>query len=187
MTDDATSAGEEPVELDEDRSSSPEATDAEPPQDLDEPLADGESIAVVDEPDAVARQRDEYLDALVRTQADFENFRKRSLKQQGDAVDRATGRLVEDLLPVLDACDAAAVHGVDEVEAIVSALLAVLERSGLERIEPSGEAFDPNAHDAVLHEPADDPQDEPTVAEVLRPGYSWKGRVIRPAMVKVKG
>jgi molecular chaperone GrpE len=66
-------------------------------------------------------------------------------------------------------------------------LVGVLERSGLTRIEPSGEPFDPNAHDAVLHEAADDPDAAPTVVEVLRPGYAWKGRVIRPAMVKVKG
>lgn len=141
----------------------------------------------VQSPEAVAAQRDEYFDALRRTQADFENFRKRSLKQQGDAIDRATGRLVEDLLPVLDACDAAVLHGVEEVDAVVSSLVGVLERGGLTRISPSGEAFDPNAHDAVLHEAADDPDVAPTVVEVLRPGYAWKGRVIRPAMVKVKG
>lgn len=142
---------------------------------------------VAQTPEAVAAQRDEYFDALRRTQADFENFRKRSLKQQGDAIDRATARLAEDLLPVLDACDAAVLHGVEEIDAVVSALVGVLERSGLTRIEPSGEPFDPNAHDAVLHEAADDPDAAPTVVEVLRPGYAWKGRVIRPAMVKVKG
>ena len=157
------------------------------------PLAEGEggepptAHASEQSPDEVAAERDQYLDALRRTQADFENFRKRSLKQQGDAVEQATGRLAEDLLPVLDACDAAVLHGIDEVDAVVSALVGTLERAGLARIAPSGEPFDPNAHDAVLHEPADDTTAEPTVVEVLRPGYAWKGRVIRPAMVKVKG
>ncbi len=156
----------------------------------DETPMDGAADSAADAPEApeaVAAQRDEYLDALRRTQADFENFRKRSFKQQADAIDAATGRLAEELLPVLDACDAAALHGVDEVDAVVSALVSVLERAGLERMEPAGQVFDPNAHDAVLHEPAEDAADEPVVVEVLRAGYVWKGRVLRPAMVKVKG
>jgi molecular chaperone GrpE len=65
-----------------------------------------------------------------------------------------------------------------------SALFDTLEKEGLERIDPSGAPFDPNEHDAVLHEEG---EGEPQVAEVLRAGYRWKGRVLRPAMVKVTG
>lgn len=138
--------------------------------------------------DAVARERDEYLDALRRVQADFENFRKQALKRQGDAIEHATGRLVEGLLPVFDACDAGIEHGDEGVTAIASTLLGVLERAGLERLDPLGEPFDPNAHEAVLHEPDDaGASDGPVVAEVLRPGFRWKDRTLRAAMVKVRG
>lgn len=157
----------------------------------DADIADAE---VVDDADAevvddatVAQERDEYLDALRRMQADFENYRKRSMKQQADSVDYATGRIVEDLLPVLDACEAGVEHGDDGVTAVFAALLGALEKSGLARVDPLGEPFDPNSHEAVLHEPSDDEIDGPVIAEVMRPGYIWKGRVLRAAMVKVRG
>lgn len=142
-----------------------------------------------DVPGDVARERDEYLAALRQVQADFENFRKQALRRQGDAIEHATGRLVEDLLVVLDACDAGIEHGDEGVTAIFTSLLGVLEKAGLERLDPVGEPFDPNAHEAVMHEPADDDADVdgPTVAEVLRPGYRWKERTLRAAMVKVRG
>lgn len=132
----------------------------------------------------VAEQRDEYLDALRRIQADFENYRKRSIKQQSDAVDYATARIVEDLLPVLDACEAGIEHGDEGVTAIFTSLLGVLEKRGLERVSDIDVPFDPNQHEAVLHEPADD---GPNVVQVMRTGYIWKGKVVRAAMVKVRG
>lgn len=135
---------------------------------------------------AITRERDDYLDAWRRTQADFENYRKRSMKQQADSVDYATGRLVEDLLPVLDACEAGIEHGDEGVTAVFAALLGSLEKSGLVRLDPVGEMFDPNRHEAVMHETSEEDLDEPVVAEVMRPGYTWKGRVVRAAMVKVK-
>ena len=138
---------------------------------------------------ALERERDEYLDDLRRVQADFENYRKRATQQQADHAERATQGLVSELLPVLDACDAALQHGADDVAPVQSQLLDALVKQGLERLHPEGEAFDPNFHDAVMHEAADDADDAggDVVAEVLRTGYSWKGRVLRPAMVKVKG
>ncbi len=102
----------------------------------------------------------------------------------------ATGQLVESLLPVLDACEGGIEHGDEGVTAVFTALLGTLERVGLERVDPAGEPFDPNAHEAVLHEPpGDDDGDatEPVVVEVMRPGYRWKERTLRAAMVKVKG
>ena len=131
--------------------------------------------------------RDQYLDSLRRNQADFENYRKRVAKQAGEDAARAAESLVDKLLPVLDACDGAVAHGATEVEPIFASLLGTLEKEGLVRINPAGEPFDPNVHEAVLHEPALDDDAGTVVSDVLRPGYIWKGRVVRPAMVKVRG
>ncbi len=137
-------------------------------------------------------ERDDYLEQLRRNQADFENARRRLTKEATDSAARATESLVDKLLPVLDACDAAIAHGSGEVEPVFASLLGSLEKEGLERIAPAGEAFDPNRHEAVLHEPAEDGDEGPgvegtVVSEVLRTGYGWKGRIVRPAMVKVRG
>ena len=126
--------------------------------------------------------------------------------------------LVEKLLPVLDTLDLATAHIGDAESADGRALLAtssqlrdVLAKEGLERIDPMGEEFDPNAHEAVGHMPSDEPDrpgagsgdgadgrgrtagtpaaasGEPVVAQVMRPGYRWRGAVVRPAMVMVRG
>jgi molecular chaperone GrpE len=144
------------------------------------------SDVVEDDPMAVLmRERDDYKDALVRLQADFENYKKRMIKQQTDHLERAAETLVGKLLPVLDTADLALAHGGGEdVKQISAALSSVLEREGLERIDPNGGPFDPTLHDAVAHEPGDGDQQ---VVDVLRAGYRWKGRVLRPAMVKVRG
>lgn len=149
---------------------------------------DLESLAAqtFDQLDAVIAERDDYLDRLRRLQADFENYKKRSAKEHTEAGKRATARLVDQLLPVLDSCDAAMVHGASGVEPVFAALLGALEKEGLERIDPLDQPFDPELHEAVLHEHGDGGQ-EPTVVEVLRPGYAWKANVVRAAMVKVKG
>jgi molecular chaperone GrpE len=130
------------------------------------------------------KEREEFLEAARRTQADFENFRKQAQKRQDDAVQRALGRFVESLLPVLDACDAAVAHGAgDAVEPVLGALYGALEKEGLERIDPTGKPFDPAEAEAVIHEPGEG--GEQVVAQVMRTGYRWRGRVLRPAMVKV--
>jgi len=132
----------------------------------------------------LAAEREQFLDAYRRAQADFENYRKQAQKRQDDAVARQLGALVERLLPVLDACDAAAAQGASQaVEPIVTALFGALEKEGLERIDPKGEPFDPAVAEAVVLEPGDGgPQ---VVSDVLRTGYRWQGRLLRPAMVKV--
>lgn len=128
-------------------------------------------------------ERAQYLDAYRRAQADFENYRKQAQRRQEDAVVRSLGTFVERLLPVLDSCDAALAHGADEVEPVLTALYGALGKEGLERIDPKGEAFDPTEAEAVMHEPGEG--GEQVVAEVMRPGYRWRGQVLRPAMVKV--
>ena len=135
--------------------------------------------------DEVIKERDEFKDIALRVQADFENYRKRAAAQLTDEVDRSTGRIVEAMLPVLDACEAAVAHGIEGVENIWSSLLGTLQKSGLEALDLQGQPFDPALAEAVLHEEGDG--GEAVVVEVLRTGYRWKGRVLRAAMVKVKG
>jgi len=135
--------------------------------------------------DALVAERDQFLDAYQRTAADFDNFRKLSQKRIADEVARTQGSFVERLLPVLDAIDAARAQGHEHVEAVAGQLYGFLEKEGLERVDPAGDEFDPNVAEAVVHEPGE--HEHPVVTEVLRTGYLWSGRVIRPAMVKVAG
>ena len=141
----------------------------------------------------IESERDEYLDTLRRVQAEFENYRKRVIKEQTALVDRATSGLVEQLLPVLDSFELALKNldsaGSDDIESVrkgvelvYAELLGVLEKAGLSRIEAEGKPFDPNVHEAVMQEDGDG---EPVVTDVLRTGYTLMGRVLRPAMVKV--
>ena len=143
--------------------------------------------------DGEAVAESNFLDDLRRVQADFDNYRKRMLREQTALVERATEGLIEQLLPSLDALDSA-LASIDAsqseevanvrkgLELVRSGLFGVLEKSGLSRIDAEGKPFDPNEHDAVMQ---DDGDGEPVVTEVVRPGYRLKGRVLRPAMVKV--
>jgi molecular chaperone GrpE len=135
--------------------------------------------------EALIAERDQYKDIALRLQADFENYRKRVTTQTDFEVDRATGKIAEGLLPVLDACEAAFTHGVDGVEPVWSALIGALQRQGLEALDLQDKPFDPAVAEAVMHEAGDG--GEPVVSETLRTGYLWKGKVLRAAMVKVKG
>lgn len=154
----------------------------------DDPIAgsapDSTLIAEAEEA-ALRKERDEYLDALRRVQADFENYRKRVDKQRAEQIERAEERLVTELLPVLDACDAAVAHDAEGVEPIHNSLLSILEKQGLTRVAEVGAPFDPQVHEAVAHEEGDD--DQHVVTEIMRAGYLWHNRVLRPAMVRVRG
>jgi molecular chaperone GrpE len=141
---------------------------------------------------AMAGQRDEYLDSLRRLQADFENYRKRVLRQQTELLERAAFDLVGKLLPILDTIDLALAHAQggsssDGLTQVATTARDALSREGLERLDPVGQPFDPAVHEAVAHEEASEESDKPLVSEVLRPGYRWKGQLLRPAMVKVTG
>ena len=138
---------------------------------------------LLDDMDRLQSERNDYLDQLLRTRADFDNYRKRILKQQSEIEQRAAESLVEKLLDALDTFDMAVAHG-QGFEQVRDKLVMILAKEGLERIDPVGEQFDPTEADAVAHE---DGEDGPVVSEVLRAGYRWKGRVLRPAMVKVRG
>jgi molecular chaperone GrpE len=139
--------------------------------------------SLVSDLERVTSERDQFRDAYQRAAADFDNFRKQAQRRVEDEVARASGGVVERLLPVLDACDSALAHGASEVEPIRASLLGALEKEGLVSVDPIGEVFDPTVAEAVVHEPGQG--GEHIVSEVMRAGYTWQGRVLRPAMVKV--
>ena len=155
--------------------------------DFDTPDAGGAETDIdwseVDVP-ALLAERDEFKSIAQRVQAEFENFRKQAnIRAQADA-DRATGRLAEAFLPVLDAAEAAFLRHPDEVGPLLNQMLTELKKQGLESLDLDGQLFDPEVAEAVAHEPVDG--GEPLVAEVLRSGYQWKGKTLRAAMVKTK-
>jgi len=138
------------------------------------------------------QQVQEYRDHLQRLTAEFDNYRKRVLKEQTRAVEMASEPLMRRLLEVLDEFELALMaaerkpdfdrflHG---VELVYAKLLETLLSEGLERIDAQGQPFDPSKHEALMQ--SGDGEGEPVVADVLRQGYTLRGRVIRPAGVKV--
>jgi molecular chaperone GrpE len=144
----------------------------------------------------LAAERDEYLLALQRVQAEFENYRKRIQRLQDEQSARAATDLVTKLLHVLDTLDLAQAHqgdsgaGSEDAKALQAArsmLLETLAKEGLERVNEAEVPFDPEVHDAVAKCEGDVEGGEPVIDEVLRSGYRWRGRVLRPAMVRVRG
>jgi molecular chaperone GrpE len=143
--------------------------------------------------DPAPDRAEEYLEDLRRLKAEFENYRKRVLKEQTRAVDLAAEPVMAKLLEVLDEFELALMAAertpdferfVRGVEMVFAKLTDVLRSEGLERIEAEGKPFDPARHEALLQSEGEG-EGEPYVADVLRPGYTLKGRVIRPAGVKV--
>ena len=177
----------------------PEAGADEQWSEADEALvkAEADSASPAPEPDpleVLTSERDEYLLALQRTQADFENYRKRIQRMQDEQSARAAADLVTKLLTVLDTLDLAEAHQKDAGEetedakalrASRSMLLDTLAKEGLERVDEAEVPFDPEVHDAVAKVEGDGT--ETVIDEVLRSGYRWRGRVLRPAMVRVRG
>jgi molecular chaperone GrpE len=133
---------------------------------------------------ALIAERDAMKELAMRVQADFENYRRRMATQHTAEVDRATGRLAEALLPVLDAAEAAYIQHPEEIGPLLNVLLGELRKQGLETLDIEDQPFDPEVADAVAHEPGDG--HEVVVAEVLRSGYRWRGKTLRPAMVRTK-
>lgn len=133
--------------------------------------------------DRLRRERDDYLEMARRVQAEFSNYRKRITRDSSELLERAGEGLMERLLPLLDAVEAAAQHHRQAVGPLQRMLRGALESEGLERIEPAGEVFDPAVAEAVEHSGDGDLQ---VVGDVRRPGYRWKGRLIRPALVRVE-
>ena len=142
---------------------------------------------------AVAEAEDEaprYLEHAKRTQADFENYRKRMARENAAAVDRGVGKLAKELLPALDHLDHAlkAAEGHEDVvkgfALVRDEIVAALGRVGIEAFSPEGAAFDPNEHEAMAAQPSDGVEPG-TVVEVYQQGYRLGGAVLRPARVVV--
>ena len=161
----------------------------EPTTETEDAIAVEEAeLAVEHDVEALLTERDSFREMAQRLQAEFENYRKRVAAQTTDDINMATGRIAESLLPVLDACEAAFVAHPAEIEPLFNLLLTELKKQGLEALDLSGQTFDPAKADAVIHEEGEgDGSGNPVVSDVLRTGYTWKGRVLRPAMVKVRG
>lgn len=130
----------------------------------------------------LAAERDSFKDIAQRTLADFDNYKKRVHAQIRDEAERATARLAEALLPVLDAVEAAYVNHPEEVGPLLNVMLVELRKHGLETLDLEGRPFDPSVADAVAHESG--AGGEVVVTDVLRSGYRWKDRTLRPAMVR---
>lgn len=165
----------------------PSVTDEDEGRPLHDPATDGGDV------EAARAEADQYREHLQRLQAEFDNYRKRVLKEQTLAVERASEPVMRRLLEVVDdfelALTAAAakpdfdrfLHG---VELVFAKFLDTLRTEGLERIEAQGKPFDPEQHEALLQ--TGDGEGELAVADVLRPGYTLRGRVLRPAGVRVE-
>lgn len=139
------------------------------------------------------RLRDEYLDQAQRSRAEYQNLRRRSNEALSSALDKGTERFITQMFGVLDNFSYVVDATSDDddtqlakgVRMVYAELNGVLEAAGLEPIPGVGSTFDPTMHDALLSEESDTPRDEPVVTEILRPGYRYKGRTLRPASVKV--
>jgi molecular chaperone GrpE len=143
--------------------------------------------------EAVRAEADQYREHLQRLQAEFDNYRKRVLREQTSAVEMAAQPVIGRLLEVLDDFDLALMHAQDRpdfdrflhgVELVYAKLLDTLRSEGLERMDAQGKPFDPELHEALMQ--SGDGDGDPMVADVLRPGYTLKGRVLRPAGVRVE-
>jgi molecular chaperone GrpE len=140
--------------------------------------------------DDLTRERDNYLALAQRTQADFENYRKRMARENAAALDRGMAKLAKELLPALDHLELAlkAADGHEDVvkgfAMVAGELQAALARVGIQAFSPQGEAFDPNEHEAMAQQPSED-ADSGTVVEVYQSGYRINGAVLRPARVVV--
>jgi molecular chaperone GrpE len=144
----------------------------------------------VDELVSAAAQRDEYLALAQRTQADFENYRKRVARELAGAKARGAAHLARELLPALDSLDRA-LEGAQEddplldgVRLVRNELTAALGRVGIESFAPLGETFDPSRHEAMAQRAQEGAQSG-TIIEVYQAGYSCNGEIIRPARVVV--
>jgi len=135
---------------------------------------------------------EELRQTLLRRQADFDNYRKRVEKERFEDSKRATARVIEGLIPVIDGFEhALAAHRESEYdnyrkgfELIYKQLLENLTKLGVERIDPVGKSFDPHLHQAVDRSETKDHADG-AILQVFQPGYMFHGRVLRPAMVRV--
>ena len=159
---------------------------------VNQPSEEPDPSAAAAESARLVSELDDLRQTLLRRQADFENYRKRIEKERADDHKRATGRVVEGLIPIIDGFEhALAAHRESEYEnyrkgfeLIYKQLLDNVARLGVERLDPTGKPFDPHLHQAMDRTETEDHEDG-TVLQTFQPGYLFHGRVLRPAMVRV--
>ena len=179
---------EEPVTS---RDESGEPSGEEDPANEERILEEKEQVEEEDPLARAQRERDEYLDLARRTQADFENYRKRAAREAAAAGERAKSGLVRELLPIVDNLERALTsaadgeqHLAEGVRLVHSELVAVLERNGVEQFDPKGDKFDPTDHEALTVRP-EEGTEPGFVIETVEKGYRSGETVLRPARVVV--
>jgi molecular chaperone GrpE len=169
-----------------------EGPERPPASGSDEPGVEETPASAAELAEAKAKA-DEYLQHLQRLQAEFDNYRKRVIREQTSTLELAAEPVMRRLLEVLDEFELALLHAHEDVdrdrflkgiELVYAKLMDALKSEGLQRIDAEGAPFDPNLHEALMQ--TGDGGGEPHVAEVFRPGYTLKGRVLRPAGVRVE-
>lgn len=150
----------------------------------------GQVAALTAERDRIAAEKAELYDRFVRRQAEFENFRKRVEREKGEIIAVAGMELARQLLPILDDFERAIAHESTDseyakgIELIYQRLFETLQKAGLEPIVTEGQKFDPYVHHAMEMVETDEVEDHSILAELLR-GYNFRGKLLRPAMVRV--
>ena len=173
-----------------DMTEEPEASSGEPEKDLQAELA-----ALADERDKLLNEKQELYDRLLRNQAEFDNARRRAERERSEFVQYAGMEMVREILPVVDDFERALQSGanlaegaakdyIKGIELIYQRLRDRLTKLGLEPIETTGQLFDPNLHQAVERVETANVPDQTVLSEFQR-GYLFKGRLLRPSMVKV--
>jgi molecular chaperone GrpE len=175
-------------ETEAENTEAPEVAEEEPAPVDEEPVLEVDEFAVLaEELETTRLERDQYLDALRRLKAEFENSRKRQERERARILSMASERLVQELLPVLDNLDRALEAGGDireGVQATREQLADVLAEEGLLPVASDGQPFDPNVHDAVMGQPSEE-HEEGTIIQTFQRGYLLNGKPIRPAKVVV--
>ena len=182
----------------DDRTTSLDAASGDTPEEPVGPAADLDAVAPEGPPDAagpadLARERNEYYDRLLRTTAEFDNYRKRVERERHDLADVVAADVIRDMLPVLDDLERAlqVPPPTEEAEAyrkgfeiIRKQWLELLRKRGVTPIETLGQDFDPRYHEAIAHEASDAHRDGEVIGEIRR-GYMLRDRLLRPSMVRV--
>jgi len=163
------------------------------PADPETESSEEEATEVAGDLQAAQGEAQQYLDHLRRLQAEFDNYRKRVMKEQTELAELGAMPVARRLLEVLDDFELALMSATDQpdfdrflkgVELVYAKLVDALKAEGLERMRAEGTPFDPERHEALMQ--TGDGEGDPIVADVLRPGYTLKGRVLRPAGVRVE-
>jgi molecular chaperone GrpE len=170
-----------------------EAVDSENSGDMETEASEKKELSVEELLEQSRKEKEDLYQKVLRAAADFENFRKRSIREKDELRKFAVSGLIEDLLPALDNLELglAAADNHPEAKAVsdgfrmvAQQLTSILQNNGLECLDPAGEAFDPNFHESVGFQPSDEVESD-HVIQVVRKGYTLNGRIVRAASVIV--